>query len=129
MKIETTLAREGVCANCGGCGCAHCKPTIVCPHCQGAGCEHCRRPNCSDQSEGQASEQELVRRERRVRRMAESAGLALHKSRYRIPELRAAYPGYMLVDLNTRVIVEGAYPTAFASSLEEIEAYLAGAHR
>jgi hypothetical protein len=124
MKNEKTPAREGVCADCGGRGCAHCKPKTVCQHCQGNGCEYCREPSFSDQADGQLSEQELAGRERRARRLAQKAGLALHKSRYRIPELRAAYPGYMLVDLNTRVIVEGAYPNAFASSLEEIEAYL-----
>jgi hypothetical protein len=128
MKNEKTLAREGVCAKCGGCGCAHCKPTNVCLRCEGTGCEYCLVTDKSEiEAEEQAAQQDLERRERRARRLAQMAGLALHKSRYRIPELHAAYPGYMLIDLNTHVIVEGAYPDAFASSLEEIEEYIAEA--
>lgn len=46
MKIETTPTREGVCANCGGRGCAQCRPTATtneCLHCGGVGCAQCRK--------------------------------------------------------------------------------------
>ncbi|MDZ4689708.1 hypothetical protein [Terricaulis sp.] len=50
MKIETMLAREGVCANCGGCGCVQCRPASAnneCPNCGGRGCAQCHEATSS----------------------------------------------------------------------------------
>ena len=44
MRIETTLTRIGVCANCGGRGCVECRTASEnneCPNCGGRGCAQC----------------------------------------------------------------------------------------
>ncbi|MBY0569101.1 MAG: hypothetical protein K2P70_17455 [Hyphomonadaceae bacterium] len=66
---------------------------------------------------------EMCQRESRVRRRARKIGLALQKIRYRLPELRAVYSGYMLVT-EDRVAVLGAHPHAYSANLDDIETYL-----
>lgn len=63
-------------------------------------------------------------REDRARHNAFNLGLAVRKSRHRLPELRERYGGYMLIDRETNSIVAGAHPTAFSLSLEELESEL-----
>lgn len=63
----------------------------------------------------------MLRRESRARRNAQKLGLAVRKGRYRLPELRDAYGGYMLVDAERNVAVSGAHPSWFSLSLDELE--------
>lgn len=66
---------------------------------------------------------EIARRERRARSAAKKLGLSIRKSRFRHPELRAAYGGFMLVS-EDNVIVAGANPRAFSMSLVEVEDFV-----
>lgn len=67
-----------------------------------------------------------ARRQDRARRDASKLGLAVRKSRYRLPELRGTYGGYMLIDPETNSIIAGANPTAFSLSLDDLERELIG---
>ena len=62
--------------------------------------------------------------EARVRAKLRRAGYFLRKSRYRNPELRNAFPGYMIIHGDTNTVVAGACPREFSLTLEEADEFL-----
>ena len=68
-----------------------------------------------------AEQREETRREARLRRLAHRQGLHLKKCRYRIPELRFNYGGWMVVDTYTNTIVAGEN---FKMDIDRVEVYL-----
>jgi hypothetical protein len=63
-------------------------------------------------------------REARVRRMLHRRGLKLPKSRRRDPKA-LDYGGYMVANLVSGVVIEGATPRPFSWSLDDVEKFLA----
>ena len=68
-----------------------------------------------------AEQREQAPREARLRRLAHTQGLHLMKSRYRNPELRLYYGGWMVVDSYTNTIVAGEN---FKMDIDQVEVYL-----
>ncbi len=66
---------------------------------------------------------EIELKEARLRARLKRQGYRLQKSRFRNPELRATYSGYMIIDNNNR-IAAGVYPREFSLTLEEAENFL-----
>lgn len=62
-------------------------------------------------------------REARVRSKLKRAGYSVRKPRYRNPELRDFYAGYMIIDGHTNNVVAGGHPRAFSLTLEEVEEF------
>lgn len=71
-----------------------------------------------------ASNPELKKREAVLRRQLNRKGFSLRKSRYRIPEVRAAHDGYMIIHLETNTIVAGARPREFSLTIDEAAQFL-----
>ncbi len=71
-----------------------------------------------------ASILELKKREAVLGRQLDRKGFSLRKSRYRIPEVRAAHDGHMIVHLETNAIVAGARPREFSLTIDEAELFL-----
>ena len=59
-----------------------------------------------------------------LRAKLQRLGFGLLKSRYCHPELKAFYAGFMILNRDMNVVVEGAWPREFSLTLADVEQFV-----